>query len=726
MSESTDPAAPPHASRLARHRRAARALLWFERIWVAGAPLVGVIALFTVAALLGLFAALPAWAHATLLALFAVAALAALGLGAARLRRPRALEIDRRLEQEAGLRHRPLAILQDRPGVADAAGMALWRAHQARAEAAIAGLRLFWPRPGLAAHDRRALRALLLLGLLAALVIAGEEGPARLRQALLPPLLTGPGAPDTQLAAWITPPAYTGLAPLFLRPGQTGISVPEGARLVVSVTGGSGEPGIAYAGAALTPGQLGPGSWQAEQVLRGGGRLEVRRHGSALGAWDIATIADQPPTARFPSPPVGLPRSHELRIPWQAGDDYGVTSLRAVIRLQARPELPPLVLNIPLSGTPKAAHGAFQRDLTPNPWAGLPVTIELVARDAPGQEGHSDQAKLVLPEHVFRHPLARALAELRKQLSLHPEDQRGAAAVVRALAGEPELTENDAGVMLNMAAIAGLLRHGRDADTVAQAQAQMWVLALQLDEDSTSRAARALAQAREAARDALNQLRQSQAQTRNGKPDAAKQQALDQKLEALRQAIQRHLQALAQQAMRDHTALPYDPDAQHLTSQDIDRMMQQMQQALQQGRTEDAARELAQMEKLLDQLQAAEAQQGQQQRGQQGQRQRGQQQMGAVQDLAQRESALQQQAAGRGQNQQAQNQQAQNQQGQNQQGQSRNGQTQSSQRDTDQRVQDALRRALGELMQQYGDLTGQIPQPLGEADQDKVLYVART
>ena len=38
------------------------------------------------------------------------------------------------------------------------------------------------------------------------------------------------------------------------------------------------------------------------------------------------------------------------------------------------------------------------------------------------------------------------------------------------------------------------------------------------------------------------------------------------------------------------------------------------------------------------------------------------------------------------------------------------------QRDADARTQRALRRALGELMQQQGDLTGQVPPALGEAD----------
>jgi len=39
-----------------------------------------------------------------------------------------------------------------------------------------------------------------------------------------------------------------------------------------------------------------------------------------------------------------------------------------------------------------------------------------------------------------------------------------------------------------------------------------------------------------------------------------------------------------------------------------------------------------------------------------------------------------------------------------------------AQRPMDQRVQQALRRALGEMMQQFGDLTGEVPPSLGEAD----------
>jgi hypothetical protein len=111
--------------------------------------------------------------------------------------------------------------------------------------------------------------------------------------------------------------------------------------------------------------------------------------------------------------------------------------------------------------------------------------------------------------------------------------------------------------------------------------------------------------------------------------------------------------------------------------------------------------------------------------------------MGAVNDMLQRQGSLmdrshqraqdQQQQRGqqrgqqqqqRGQQQQGQQQQGQQQQGQQQRGQQQQGQQgqQNQQGQMDARQQQALRRALGELMQQFGDFSGEVPEPLGRAD----------
>ena len=222
---------------LTRKRALARAALWFEQLWPAAWPPLGVLGAFAVLALLDVPAHLP---PALRLAIPVVVVLVAAGLFARRLRRivqPGADRVDRRLERDSGLRHRPLAALQDQPAMVSPEGANLWALHQQRLRAQIGRLRVSLPRPGLAAEDRTGLRYLVGIALAATFVIAGPDALGRLAAAAWPGLPAGPAAPGTVVQAWITPPAYTGLPPVFLQPGATPAPVPTGAHLTVSVTG---------------------------------------------------------------------------------------------------------------------------------------------------------------------------------------------------------------------------------------------------------------------------------------------------------------------------------------------------------------------------------------------------------------------------------------------------------------------------------------------------------
>ena len=100
---------------------------------------------------------------------------------------------DRRLEVASGLSHRPLAVLTDRPsrgtartryGRRSRSGRRMSRARSARCAGCASAL----PRPGLARRDPRALRAALVVALVAAFAIAGDDAPSRLAQAMEPTL----------------------------------------------------------------------------------------------------------------------------------------------------------------------------------------------------------------------------------------------------------------------------------------------------------------------------------------------------------------------------------------------------------------------------------------------------------------------------------------------------------------------------------------------------------
>lgn len=689
----TDPVTTPA---LRRKRAAARLVIVFERLWPALWPPLGVIGLYVAFALLDLPALLAPWPRAILFALMLAASLGLGWRGLRQMRIPGTAEADRRLERDTGLRHRPLAALQDRPALGGPGSDALWHAHLTRVAAQIDRLRLAPPRPGLAARDPRALRGGLIVLLAASLLVAGADAPARLWRAAWPGLpALAPGLP-VEVQAWATPPAYTRLPPVLLRSSAATVTLPAGSHLTVSVTGGRTAPTLRLGHETTEFKALDAASWQAERDLTTGGPLAVAR-GGTLASWQVSLIPDHPPTVSFAGPPGPAPgpvpagSAGGIRLPWRADDDYGVVSAQAELRLRDRPGATPLRLAMPVSGAPRHGHGVLTQDLTSHPWAGLPVIARLVAKDALGQEGRSGDAAFILPERQFHNPVAAAIVSIRQALSLHPQGGSAAAAALDAIAAAPKAFDGSTAVFLNLEGIAGLLRHGRAPQTTGTAQAQMWRLALALEEGAAARTEKALAAAERALQDAL----------RAPPTSTAMRAELEKRLKAFEDALRRHMQALAEQARRNGVTAEDMRDASPDTERQIQAEIQAMRDAVKHGRTEDAQRRLAQLEQMLQRMQAAQKGAGQQQRAAQAQAKQGREQMGAVQDMVRREGGLLDHTQRRvkpedpfGPPEPAAN----------------------PQREADARVQQALRLALGELMQRFGDLAGKVPQPLSDAD----------
>jgi uncharacterized protein (TIGR02302 family) len=688
-----DPPIPPG---LGWRRRLARLVLWFERILPALLPAARVAGLFLCVALLDVLPVLPWWAHAGVLVATAAAIVVLLWRGFTHLVPPDATAADRRLERDSGLSHRPLAALSDRPATEDATSLALWRAHVARGLARARNLHLGWPKPGLAALDLRALRHAVLLALIVTLVIAGRDASGRVMAAFEPGVPRPVAPPEVQIQAWVTPPSYTGLAPVFLKTDHPSVAVPAGARLTINLTGGAAVPELTVDGESTPFIALDQSSFQIDRALEQDSRIAVGRNGQTLAAWDIAVTPDHPPVAWWTDPPGASESGGQIRFPWSASDDYGVIHLQAKLRLAVRPDAPPLIVDIPLpNGAPKSAHGIHPHDLIAHPWAGLGVTARLVARDGAGQAGTSAEAAFDLPERTFHNEIAKALIAMRKGLSVHPDDPTEALAALDSLMQQPQLFGADSGAFLNLSAIYYLMVRDKTPTMVPEAQARMWDLALHMEEGQTEETARELEAARQAARDAMEKLRQN--------PTDANRQALEQRLKELQEAINRHMQAMMQEAERNHEALPFDPDAEKLTDQDLDRLAEEARQDLEQGKMDAAQEKMDELERQLDRLKQARADKGQ---GNSQQRQKGKRQMGAVQDMVGREGGLLDHAEGRS-----------DETNRPRRPEPHAGQPDAAtQRPLDQRVQQALRGALGEMMQQFGDLTGEVPPSLGEAD----------
>ncbi len=651
---------------------AAAALVW-ERLWPALVPAVAVVALFLVLALFDLPEQLPGWLHLAVLTIFAGAFLGFAFDGLRRFRLPSLTGARRRIERESGLAHRPLAALEDRlaGGADDPETLALWQAHRARMAQAARSLRIGWPKAGFTRRDPWALRALLVLLLVLGAIDAGGDWAVRLGRSLSPHIAGGAPGAAASLDIWLTPPDYTGLPPLLLPAGvnTTPISAPTGSVLLAQVHGDGPVPRLVRGIRETDFDRIDDANFKAQATLTKSGQLAVRHGADVLGSWPVVIVPDKPPTIAM----IGVPRQTEhgaLRLEYRATDDYGVESVHAAMTLVDKPKAPPLVLDLALPGLHlKDAHGVGYNDLTASPWAGLPVKIRLEARDALSQVGVSDAVTFTLPERIFHNPVARAIVEQRKELTIHPEDRETVAEALSDLSLRPARYDGDIVVFLALRTAQARLQINRDPETIADVQKLLWQTALRIEDGRAPMMQESLRQAMQALQDAL---------ARNAPNDE-----IDRLTAALRQAMDRYLQALMQNAQRQglQNLQNFDPSQNALTGRDLDKMLDRAQQLAKTG-AKDAARDLlAQLREMLENLQL----------GRMNPSQNGtERMMGAMQNMMRRQQQLLDRSF-------------------------RDSRTGKTDEQSAAQSQEDLRRMLGEMMRRLGE-QGDIPQPLQRAE----------
>lgn len=574
---------------------AAAALLW-ERLWPALWPATALIGVFVAAALFDLPSLLPRSLHWTLLALVAGLLAAAIYDAVGRMRWPGRGAARRRVESASGLDHRPLTALEDKLVIntADPGTASLWQAHRARMEEAARRLKVGVPAGGLVRRDPYALRVLLCLALFIGAIDAGDDWSARLLRAIDPGMEPAAAAAAVGLDIWVTPPEYTGLPPQFLPAAspKSPIDVPIGSTVLAQVHGGRNPPQLKLDGHAGAFSRIDAHNFKDSATITAGSRLAVTQDGRTLGSWPIQVVPDLPPSVTFARPP-----SHSaamaLRLDYTAGDDYGVESVKAVIHRADDPGGPALTLNLPLPGLHlKAVRATSYTDLTANLWAGLPVQIELQATDARGQVGRSDTVETVLPERVFHNPIAKAIIEARKQLTLHPEDEDVVAETLSDLSLRPDRFNNDIVVFLALRTAQARLALDLHRSAIPPVQALLWQTALRIEDGRTPEMQQDLRNAMQRLQDAL---------ARNA-PDAE----ISRLMRQVQQAMDRYFQALAQQMqhMKPNQLQPVDP-AHMMSLQDLQRMLDRAREMARTGARQQARDLLAQLQRMLENLRLA-------------------------------------------------------------------------------------------------------------------------
>ena len=625
-------------------------LSWFallaERVWEALLWPFIVVATFLVVSLLDLWSFTPPLLHRILLLAFGLTLIVSF-VPLLRLWLPTRAEALRRLERDAVIKHRPASSYEDRLGATPPREtQQLWATHRQRLARLIDKLRPTWPKPRSDRNDPYALRAALALGLAAAILATGGNGLDRLRQAFSP---AATGTPSLiRLDAWVTPPVYTGIAPIVLADGNetvgTGaetfraLSVPERSELIVRAHAPQGESitlatsnadGANLKTIAPKPAKT-EGLVEFQVSLAEPGSADVKIGGDTVAKWRFDLIKDEAPAVSLLGAPSTTPRA-ALRLVYRANDDHGVAGAEARFALaaedgkaQAEPaapspakqagkdeakdaldalaQPPSMPLQLPRLNA-KKVEGRATQDLTAHPWAGLKVVMTLAARDQAGQMGLSEPYEFVLPERQFTKPLARAVIEQRKKLVSNPETVDPVVRALDALTLGGEKVIDDSAVYLALRIAYWRLRSDSSRDSVASTVEQLWLTALRIEDGDLPDAEREMRSAQDALAKALQ--------------ENASSEEIKQLVEELRAALSRYLQELAAQANEKGNTSPQQPQSgeELVSHQDLDKMLKSIEELAQAGSKDLAERMLSELKDILDRLQTGNfAENAQQQR----------------------------------------------------------------------------------------------------------------
>lgn len=694
------------AARVRRRLALARFALVWERLWLAIWPATCITGLFFALAGLDVLPVLAGWLHLAVLISFAAWIAWALHRAVRRFRAPDADAVARRLERDSGIDHRPLVALGDRlvAGTDEPTSKRLWHLHLQRAATATRRLRIAVPRPQLARYDPTALRFVALLTLTIGLVAGHADPVDRLTRALTPDFSSGNTIPAASLEVWVTPPAYTGLAPRLLTneapatPPATAqvesttavtIDVPAGSQIMAQLNDGRGEPTLLLDGTAMPFEPFAERSWRLALTANAGDQerrptqLTVTQGGDTIASWPLIIVADGPPTIAFSSTPEAS-RRNALMIAYEAEDDFGIDQVvarlnRPADQATARDEV--IELQLPMtSRNMRDGSTTSYHDLTAHPWAGLDVEIALEATDALGQSGTTDHLTLTLPEREFNHPVAREIIDQRKLLTQAPDDRISVAEALTAIASRPGRYADDLTVFMALMLSRSRLVHDKADIAIGSVQALLWDTALRVEDGALSLAESDIRELQRRLQDALSR-------------DASDEE-IRALTEQLRKALDRLFQALAEQLQRqmENGSLPefdtLDPNAQAFDRADLDRMLDQIEQLSQTGAREAAQQLLSQMQQMLESLRNGQFAMQRQGRA----NAQAQQMMRDLQNIMRRQQELQDRAF----RQSRQNEQS---------------------GDGDAAAQETLRRQLGDLMRRLGEMSGGIPGEFGDAEQ---------
>ncbi len=454
----------------------------------------------------------------------------------------------RRIEQENGLRHRPLTTADQT--FPSSEQNTLWRREQTRRRnditAKAATLRAARAIPAWARQDPYALRYLIAAVILLGIVINGpQESLSRLIPQWPFSASSSTGETGPRLVLRLVPPEYTGLPPFeitdeHIHSVNAPETIPSGTVLEALTTGKFLTYNVNIDGQNIHKKKESGNLYSATQILTAETdrdlTLKIKKTFQTVDIYHIKIVTDKPPKIRIADPPRTTSLG-ELRVPVQVSDDYGLRKLVLHVSFPEDPSAEDFKISQDVwLATPDSEAASFSPlfDLSGHPKAGEKAVIRIRAVDAAGQWADSKPVtEVTLPVRIFRDPVARRLAEIRKDLLLHTDNETLVNSIngIEHILRRPDMFDFNPVVTMGLRSAISMLAYSFPEPDNIESAALLWDLAVRIDSRGLG--------------DAIQDLRQAaenmQAMIRN--PSATSHEIM-RAIETYQKALARYLQTL--------------------------------------------------------------------------------------------------------------------------------------------------------------------------------------
>ncbi|MEH6646704.1 TIGR02302 family protein [Sulfitobacter sp.] len=528
-------------------------------------------------------------------------------------------DADAMMRLDGSLKGRPLTALLDNQAIggSDDASAAVWRAHKRRMAERVAAARAVPGDLRVSPRDPYALRYVAVLAFGVALLFGSVWRVGTVAR------MAGGGSTDLASGpvweGWAEPPRYTGKPTLYLNDLAEGpLEMPVGTLISMRLYGQVGALDVSESVSGTSP-QVDPEAPpQMAYDFKVNTNGSIAIEGPGARAWDITVRADEAPEIMILGAP-DVAALGEMRLPFAAKDDYGVEAGEALIMLDLasvdrryglaadpdeRSEIT-IPLPMPIAGNRVAFEENLIDDFSEHPWANLPVTLAMTALDAAEQQAQTAPMQMILPGRRFFDPTAAAVIEMRRDILWSRSNARRTAQVLRAISYLPQNAFRTETTALRLRKLIGrietLARFGIEEENRDKLAQDMWDLALELEEGDLE--------------DARERMRRAQERLNEAMKNGASEEEIAELMQELRRATEDFMQQLQrEQAERQdgeqQQGQQQQGESMQMTQDDLQRMMDRIQELMEQGRMAEAEQALRELQEMMENMQVTQGQQG--------------------------------------------------------------------------------------------------------------------